>query len=211
MIAKDRECWGLDWKDQVAFMPDDLLDKILKSGIKSAESLVYNYLISHSKKTLRQLVIKEELQALERSWTKIESKFFSRLEKITRKPIFSNYFKCYFTSGFMCPDSEKENWFMVSMWHSIPWSITIICHEIFHSQFLHYYEGYCKKLLSKEQTEGLKEVLTFILNTDFNNLILCEDTGYPAHSELREKLQKIWIQEKDFKKFLDKAIKIVKK
>jgi len=210
LIAKDRQCWGLDWKSQVAFMPDDLLNKIIKRSKKSAESLVYNYLISHPKKQLRQLIIKEELWALEKSWRKIEKKFFKRLKKVSQKPIFTKHFKCYFTSGFMCPYNEKENWFMVSMWHSIPRNITNICHEILHLQFLYYYEKYCKKFLSKEQTEDLKESLTFLLNTDFNDLILSEDFGYPTHKKLRLKLEKIWQKEKDFKKFLDKAIKIVK-
>ncbi len=211
LIAKKRrKCWGIDWRKQVNFIPEKLLDKILKKDRKTAESLVYNHLISHSKKKIRQLIIKEELKALEKSWRKIEKNFFKRLEKITQKPIFINHFKCYFTSGFMCPYNDKENWFMVSMWNNIPSSITTICHEILHLQFLHYYRKYCRKFLSEKQTEDLKEALTFLLNTDFDDLILCEDTGYPFHKELRIKLKKIWEREGNFERFLDAAINIVK-
>jgi len=210
LVAKDHECWGLNWKNQIAFIPDNLLEQIIKKSRKSAESLVYNHLISHSKKQMRELVIQEELKALENSWRKIENDFFKKLEQIIQKPIFTDHFKCYLTTGFMCPYNEKEGWFMVSLWHSIPASITAICHEIFHLQFLYYYKNYCKKFLSKEKTEDLKEALTFILNTDFNDLILSEDRGYPDHQKLRLRLKKVWIKEKDFKKFLEKAIKIVR-
>ena len=30
LIAKNQECWGLDWKAQIDFIPDNLLEKILK-------------------------------------------------------------------------------------------------------------------------------------------------------------------------------------
>ena len=213
LIAKDKKnTWGLDWKRQVAFIPDNLLRQIIKKSRsrKSAKFLVYNHLISHSKKQMRQLVIKEELRALERHWRKIENRFFKKLEQIIQESIFRKDFKCYFTSGFMCPYNDKENWFMVSMWHSLPMSITTICHEIFHLQFLHYYKKYCRKFLSEKQTEDLKEALTFILNTDFSDLILVNDSGYPSHQKLRKELEKIWHKRKNFQEFLDKAIKIVK-
>jgi len=210
LFAKNNELWGLNWKDQISFIPDELLKKIIKKDKKSARFLVYNHLISHPKKKLRQLVIKEELIFVEKTWEKIEKRFFKRMERVIQKPIFNNHFKCYLTSAFMCPYNEKEKWFMISMWHSVPKSITTICHEILHLQFLHYYKKYCRKFLSKEETEDLKEALTFLLNTDFNDLILCEDSGYPHHKKLRCKLEKVWSQEKNFNKFLDRAIEITK-
>ena len=211
LIAKDQKCWGIRWKDQVDFIPDNLLEKILKKNRKNAEFLVYKYLISRPKREMYKTTIREEILTLEKIWRKIENKFFEKLKKVIQKPIFTDSFKCYFTSGFMCPYNEKENWFMVSVWHSVPKSITTICHEILHLQFLHYYKDYCMKFLSKKQTEDLKESLTFLLNTNFNDLLLCEDFGYPAHRKLRKKLEKIWQREKNFKQFLDKAIKTIKR
>jgi len=199
-----------NWKRQVEFIPQELLESIIKKNQKTAESLVYNHLISHPQKSLRQLIIKEELLILEKVWRKIEKRFFKRLEKITEKSIFLKEFKCYLTTGFMCPYNPRDNSFMVSMRHSIPWNITTICHEIFHLQFLHYYETYCRKFISWKKLEDLKEVLTFILDTDFNDLLICEDKGYPAHKKLRKELKKIWKKDKNFNKFLDRAIEIIK-
>lgn len=212
LIAKDKkDTWGLDWKNQVDFIPDDLLRQIIKKDRESAEHLVYKHLVNHPKKQIRRLIIREKLKSSENSWREIESQFFRRLEKVMEKPIFMKNFKCYLTTGFMCPYNEKEKWFMISLWHSIPMSITIICHEILHLQFLYYYEKYCKKFLSEKQKEDLKEALTFILNTDFNNLILVDDRGYPSHQKLRKELEEIWHKRKNFQEFLDKAIKITKK
>lgn len=211
LIVKDRKLWGINWKDQVAFIPSKLLKQVIKKDRKTAEFLVCQYLISHPKKQIRQLIIKEELKAIESSWKKIEKKFFKRLEVITQQPIFTNHFRCYFTSGFMCPYNEKENWFMVSMWRAVPSQITTVCHELLHFQFLHHYKKHCKIFLSKKQIENLKESLTFLLNTDFNDLLLCEDFGYPDHKKFRQELKKIWQKEKNFKKFLSAAIKIIRR
>jgi len=200
-----------NWRKEIEFIPKKLLNLIIKKNRKAAESLVYNHLVSHSQRSIRQLIIKEQLLFLEKIWRRIEKEFFKRLKKISGKPIFLKEFKCYLTTGFMCPYDSRDNSFMISMWHSIPWNITTICHEIFHLQFLHYYAKYCRKFLSEKKLDGLKEALTFILDTDFKDLLLCKDKGYPAHQKLRKELRKIWGEDKNFDRFLDKAIKIVGK
>lgn len=212
VVAKDnRDKWGMDWKRKVNFIPQHLLDKILKNDYKKAENLVAKYIVSNPKKKIYQIVIKEQLKAVENIWGKIEKEYFKRLAKVTQKPIYWNNFKCYLTTGQMCPFNTEQKLFTISKWQPISANITTICHEIFHLQFLHYYGDYCRKFLSSEQVGALKEIITFILNTDFGDLIPSWDMGYPGHKELREKLKAVWLKEKDFKKFLDKAIKITKK
>ena len=210
-IAKgDKDKWGINWRREIDFIPQNLLNKILRHDRKTAELLVYKYIASNPKKKAYQLFINQQLKTVENIWKRIKKPFFKRLANITQKPIFWNNFRCYLTTGYMCPYNTKEKMFMISMWHSIPMNITTICHEIFHLQFLHYYENYCRKFLSEQQKENLKEAITFILNTDFGDLIINKDNGYPNHQELRKKLKLIWLKNKDFKQFLDKAIKIIK-
>lgn len=212
LIAKGKQDkWGMDPKQRIDFIPQDLLGKILAHDRKSAELLVCKYLASNPKQKMYRLVIGKQLKVVEEIWRKIEAKYFKRLAKITQRPIFWNNFKCCLTTGMMCPYNTKEKLFMVSMWRPIGANIATICHEIFHLQFLHYYEEYCRKFLSEQQKEDLKEAITFILNTDFNDLLVGYDRGYPNHQELREKLKSIWLKDKNFKRFLDKAIKITKK
>jgi hypothetical protein len=212
LIAKDTQTkWGVDWKKKVNFIPQHLLDKILNNDRKTAENLTYKYILSNPKKKIYQIAIKEQLRAVENIWRKIEKEYFKRLAKITQKPIYWNNFTCYLTTGQMCPLNTAQKMFMISKWAPISANITTICHEIFHLQFLHYYENYCRKYLSIEQIDTLKELITFILNIDFGDLIPSWDIGYPAHQELREKLKLVWEKDKNFQRFLDKAIKIVKK
>lgn len=214
VIAKDKNnLWGLDWRNEVAHMSDDLLKKIEKVSFSRAQKIVEEYIKNSPRKVFKNKVLHFEKQALEKSWSGVEKKYFKTLSKVMGKPIFTNSFNCYFTTGLMCPYKEGENWFMVSMWHSIPASITTICHEIMHFQFLRYYKGYLKKKgLKNDQIEDLKESLTFLLNEpEFDKIILCQDNGYPDHLELRKKLKNIWSKDGDFQKLIDEAVRLILK
>lgn len=213
LIAKDKNLWGLDWKNEVAHIPEDLLNKILKYNFSKAQNIAEQYIEKNPESEFKNKIIKIQIKALDTAWKNIEKKYFKILEEVTQKTIFSENFTCFFTSGFMCPYDEKGNWFMVSMWHSLPNQVTTICHEIMHLQFLKYYKNYLKKKgLNNKQIEDLKESLSFLLDeSEFKKIILVEDSGYPEHKKLREKLRKIWDKDKNFKSFLDKAILEVKK
>jgi len=214
LVAKKKNgMWGMDRKKEILYIPSFLLEQIIKADKKEAEDLVYKYLINHPKKQIRKTVINNQIKALENSWRKIEGIYFKTLEKIIQKPIYTKKFTCYITSGFMCPYNPEKNWFMASMWHGQPFSLTTIAHELMHLQFIHYYWDYLEnKGLDREQIEDLKESLTFLLNEpEFYSFLLVNDNGYPNHQKLRERLKEIWQKEKDFKKFLDRAIEAVKK
>jgi len=213
LIAKDKDMWGLNWRDQIAQIPEELLEKIEKVDFGCAQKIVEEYIEKDSKRDCKLNVINLEMEALEKVWASVEKRYFDALSKITKKPIFAEKFNCFFTTGFVCPYNEDENWFMVSMWHSIPFSITTICHEILHLQFLNYYRDYLEEQgCAEEQIEVLKESMTFLLNeSEFDDIILSQDGGYPEHAELREKLKKIWSKNKNFQNLLDEAIVIIRK
>jgi len=209
LIAKSKNLWGLEVRDQIPQISDELLRKIKKASFSRAQKIVEDNIKKEARKKHKNRVMYLEMQALEKSWRIVEKKYFKTLSKVTQKPIFRNNFSCYFTTGFVCPYDEKENWFMVSMWHSIPFSITTICHEIIHLQFLHHYKDYLKdKGLKTNQIEDLKEAMTFLLNEpEFGDIVLSQDGGYPEHQKMRERLRKIRLKERDFQKFLDRSIK----
>jgi len=211
LIAKKKDCWGMSWQAQVAQIPDLLLKDILRLSKVKAEKKVFNYLCKRENGEIRKLAISQTLKALENVWKTVEKDFFKIISKMTKKPIYINRFDCFLTTGFMCPYSERDNWFMVSLWRNIPHSITTICHEIFHLQFLYYYRDYLKKKgLKDSQIEDLKEALTFLLNEpEFKKIIMVEDRGYPTHEKLRKSLKKIWDKENDFEKFLEKSFRFL--
>jgi len=219
--VKDIEpSWGIDYKKEIEMVSKDLKQKILKSNKKKAILLVKDYFKSLPYFSFKKEIIFSEIKAIEKVWGKKEKQFFEILEKITRKPIFLDKFTAYFTTMFICPYDEKHyKWFMLSMWHSIPFQITTICHEILHFQFLYYYADFCKrKGLKKKQIETLKESLTILLNAEeFNNIILSIDVGYPNHHALRKKILNTWQKNKNlylknengFEFFLERIIESV--
>jgi hypothetical protein len=46
--------------------------------------------------------------------------------------------------------------------------------------------------------------------TEFDDIILSQDGGYPEHAELRAKLKNIWSKNKNFQNLLDEGILLVK-
>ena len=213
--------WGIDYEAETVMVPQGLKNEILKVNREKAIKLVKDYFRNQPRFNYKKRVITSEIKAIEKIWKSREEKLFKTLEKITKRPIFSPYLKVYFTTMFICPYDEKDyKWFMLSMWHSIPFQITIICHEVFHFQFLNYYLNFCKKQgLNQNQIENLKESLTVLLNTEkFDNIILCQDSGYPEHQNLRRKIFNTWQKDKSsylkdkegFEVFLKEIIKEIK-
>lgn len=212
VIARGKGLWGLDWKYEVGHIPKNLLKRILAANIKDAVKLTEEHLKKDRKREYRYCAIKEEMKSLESVWKLVEKKYFKALADMLGKPIYSKEFSCFWTTGLMCPYNEKENWFMVSLWRSLPDSITTICHEIMHLQFLHYYRNYLKKNgLNMKQSDNLKEALTILLNEpEFDAVILSEDRGYPEHQELRNKLRQSWRENRNFQRLVKEAILEIK-
>ncbi len=209
--------WGINYEKETIMVPNDLKNQILKLNDKEAIELVKNYFKSLSYFKFKEDIISEEVKALDRIWSKKEPEFFKILKKIFKKEVSSEKITAYFTTMFICPYSNEDyKWFMISMWHNLPFQITIVCHELLHFHFLKNYTNFCKeKGLNEEQIENLKESLTVLLNTkEFNNLILVEDLGYPEHQELRKKILRVWEKDRElflkdkngFKKFLNQVI-----
>lgn len=218
VIKNTKPSWGIDYEEETKMVPRSLKEKILKANDKEAVILVKNYFRNQSRFKFKKEVIRSETKAIGEIWGKREKDFFKILETLTRKPLFSRTFTAYFTTMFICPyDEEKYKWFMLSMWHSLPFQITTICHEIFHFQFLYYYTNFCrKKGLDKKQIEDIKEALTVLLNTkEFDGIVLSQDPGYSDHQIIRQKILNIWQKNKrlylkdenGFKTFLKEIIK----
>lgn len=213
VILRSKDMWGMDWTKENKHIPKELQKKMKNTSLAKSISLAEAYIKSEPQAKLKAVVIKQQLTALEKSWRKVEKKYFKTLESITQQPIFTTDFTCYITTGFMCPYEEKENYFFSSMWHDIPFSITTICHETMHLQFLHYYKNILKKKGMKvSQIEDLKESLTFLLNEpEFKDIILSYDSGYPSHQKLRSQLQEIWSKDKNFDHLIERSLPLLNK
>ena len=221
-IDKDAENWidrifnqenitFIPQKDIIDKYPKNLLDKVQAvNNYEEAKQIVTNFLKNDAINSNKAFVIEEELKALKSSWKARENHFFVALEKILEKPIYTENFSGYITTFFKCPYSEKENWFMINFWSSLPEQITTIAHEILHLQFLHQYRPILEKSLDEEKIQNLKEALTFLLNErEFNGVLLKQDKGYENHAILRENLKNLWRESREFHLFLLEAMEIV--
>jgi len=194
-VKSTEPSWGINYGEETKMVPKSLKNQILKTDEKKAIKLVKNYLENQSYFKLKRKIIISEARAIEKVWRTKEKEYFKILENLTKKPLFSSTITSYFTTMFICPyDEEKYKWFMLSMWHSLPFQLTTICHEIFHFQFLYYYTDFCRKQgLDKSQIKDIKEALTVLLNAkEFDNIVLSQDGGYPHHQALRKKILNTW-------------------
>lgn len=218
-----------NWVRQVVFSPHDLIDHIPSEVQKKVNQLYKDNPISHSnlieslshsaidfvvnylKKTQDMDLIESKREKLEKKWRKNESEFSKILSEIIQKPIYEASYNCYLSTTYNCPFCQKENWFMVSAFSDMDNQIYVIAHEFMHLQFIHWYKKYCiDKGLTNKEFWNIQEAIAFLLNEpEFSNIISFQDKGYSVHQELRQKLKKIWKENKDFKSLIDKAIKII--
>jgi len=156
--------------------------------------------------------LEKNKQRLEKYFKKNGSAIFSSIEKLTKKPIYTNTFHVSFTTAGLMPYDISDSWFMIPAEKSTKKQITVIIHELFHLQVAHYYMKYClQKGLNKYQFSELNETITFTLNNSIlNKLNLPKDKAYPKHKKLVKELNRFWIRDKNFNKLLDKLIILLK-
>lgn len=148
---------------------------------------------------------------LDKSWKKIEKKYFEKLKNITGKELKVKKINAHITIAPRCPYDPEDKSFMVNLFASPPINLMTAGHEIMH---LHFHENYfeeVEKQLGNKKTHDLKEALTVLLNIEFNDLWSVIDNGYESHKELRNFIAEEWKKEKDFDKLLTKCIEYIKK
>jgi len=149
-------------------------------------------------------LIENFIDALKKSWNKVEKEFFIRLEKITGKK-FNGDANCFITTIGICPYNPEERWFMDSLLYNLPKAVVSIGHELLHIHFHDYYFKDIEKQIGKDKTHDLREALTVLLNLEFKDILIGFDEGYEQHKELRNFIAQEWNQEKNFDKLLEKC------
>jgi hypothetical protein len=145
-------------------------------------------------------------EGVEKAWGKINETYFKRLENITKKPICTNEFTVYPTSVGRCSYDIKDFSLTVSIRRPLLQCLRTVGHELLHLQFHSYYWKLLESKIGKEKAIDLNESLTILLNSEFEDLWLVKDEGYPPHQELRKFITTEWEKEKDFDILLDKCV-----
>lgn len=164
--------------------------------------------------THKNLLCKEVTEAYNKCWKKIEKEYFKRLEKITRNKFSFKKVNAYLTTAGRCPYDPDKNHpsFFVNFFINIPGAMETAGHELMHI-CLHnspYWKN-TEKQIGKEKTHELKEALTELLNSEFRDLWIIEDRGYPNHKNLRKFIKEQWKTKKDFNVLVNNSINWIKK
>lgn len=147
---------------------------------------------------------------LQKAWKIIEEEYFRRMDKIFKKKSSFKNIIAYITTSGRCPYDPKEPSFMISLFYSLPSSLSTCGHEIMHLYFHKFYWKDIEKKIGEEKTADLKEALTVLLNLEFKDLWFTEDRGYEPHQELRKFIVEKWKEEKDFEKLLEKCVEYLR-
>lgn len=189
--------YGMDWKK---FLPEDISaenvhdDEYLKGYLK--KKFYQSGKVSEFKKWIERAVNSSQIQ--------------KDLETLMGKKFPFENVKVFITTFHRAPYNVEQNFFYL-IWRDLSKgkAITNIYHELMHFLFhIYYWDMYKKAGLSEIQTHDIKESLTALINPILKQRGLPLDFGYPNHQILRANLEKLWSEEKNFKSFLKRAVKL---
>lgn len=186
-------------------------EKLLKLSSKERINFIKKDLSSfYSSKNKSKL--EEMKNDIQKYWNKIEKEFFRRIKEVFGKPFPYNSIKGVLSTANMFGYNPKKKWFATDIYANKFLAADTAMHELFHFVFHSYFWKKCEKYkLSWNQIWDIKEATTVLLNSDFSDLRLKSDNGYPEHKKIRDFILKEWKKNKDFKQVLDKTCKFVVK
>lgn len=149
-------------------------------------------------------------ESLDKCWSKIGDTYFSRLEKLTKRPVFSESPKAYITTVGRSAYHLLEGYFTVSMHRQILQALRTCGHELLHMQVENYFGEEITKKIGALKFDMINESLTVLLNSEFRDLWFMEDKGYSSHIKLRKFISEEWNKEKDFENLIKKCTDYLK-
>jgi hypothetical protein len=176
-------------------------EKLLKLSVRERRNFIKKEISGFysSKNKSRLKEIKNDSQ---KYWDKIEKEFFLRIKNVFGNPFPYNSIKGVFSIAGRFGYSTKNKWFATNINSNKFVVAEVAMHELFHFVF-HFY--FWKELWD------IKEATTVLLNSNFLDLRLKLDNGYPEHKKIRNFISKEWKKNKNFGKVLDKTCKFVAK
>lgn len=134
------------------------------------------------------------------------------LYKVTGKEVPFKEVLVIPTTNGRCPYDPSDGMLFIHYGSSPSWIYQTAAHECMH--FI-VHKNYWKKMrsanLSEEQAHDIKEALTVLLNPELKRRWGKQESGYPAHQNLRKDIEKIAKKSKDFDEIIGKTIKLYQK
>ena len=199
--ACNKISYGTDWQQRIS-------KQLRKKIVGKTKTEAFVFLMPYLKHAYEKERIGKKKKELEDILIRQQRQIFSRMIKVTGKPICRKTLTCFLTTFPRAPyDFQRGYIWIPVIWPKETYVRTFI-HELLHFQTYAYWQERCLRKLSQKEFEDLKEALTVILNEEFLDLIVWPDKGYPVHQDFRKQLRKFWMTEKNFDKLVKYGVKI---
>ena len=140
----------------------------------------------------------------QKNWDVVTDEYTKRAESIFKVSLPKDI-AVFLTVNGRCPYNILGNYFLVSL--SADYMRKNVMHELWHFYTWYKFGVVWEEKLGKQKYNDLKEALTILLNIECGDLFPnIQDTGYPQHKELREKIVRYWQEEKDIDKLWNKLV-----
>lgn len=184
-----------------------LVENIEGKTLEESQKIIKAYVDEYYEKN--NDLIDKRIEDLEKIWSLVDNKIEDRILQVTSKPFPFEIIKVFLTLSMRCNYNYKELWFKVPITSNILFIPSIMLHELLHFYYYYYYENEVLQELNKEESEDLKESLTFIINVAFGDVVVSSDKGYPIHQHIRDALAKFWDKNKNYDELMREGIRIM--
>ncbi len=136
------------------------------------------------------------IEQYQKDFDKISGNFKKIAEKVFDVSLPKNV-TAYLTINNRCPYSVNQNLFFVSI--SSNTAMKTVMHELWHFYTWYKFGADEQERIGAQKYNDIKEALTVLLNVECKHLLPdnVEDTGYPQHQELRDKIVNLWTKNPD--------------
>ncbi len=149
----------------------------------------------------KNISIEKYTNLYQKDWDSVSEEYHRRAEEIFGIKLPTDI-KAYLTINSRCPYNIEENYFFVTVPAYDYIARRTVMHELWHFYTWYGLGPNQVERLGSQKYGDLKEALTVLLNVEYKDLLPggIEDTGYPQHKELREKVLKFWEKDRDIVK-----------
>lgn len=171
------------YEQLVAFAGENLSEEMMSKFI--------NQYIEENKIDIDEYIAKYQVD-----WDTVADRYQKVAEKVFDISLTEDV-TAYLTINKRCPYNVKQNFFFVS----VPFAEQrkTVMHELWHFYTWYKLGTIWEEKIGRQKYNELKEALTVLLNVECGELLPdgVRDLGYPQHQELRNKILKIWSEDKD--------------
>ena len=160
-----------DWLSKAR--PEDMpiVEQIKGKTREDAYDILLPYLEEKYKKN--NIEISQKINEAQEKLDKNKDIIFEKMERLTKHKIDYDEIKLFLTTFDRCPYNREKGYIRFAVSANKSWILNIFTHELLHFQFHKYYSNHPKvALLNTQQFDTIKESLTFLLNYEFNDVLI---------------------------------------